>query len=148
MMLDVLLKKIVREKDSWVFSHLRFKQFFAASRTYQEVDVVPGIPFVRSRQNVCVENIHGPVHVYLYTCIRVAPRVEYTLAANSADRSLINRSHYQATSECAWPSPCIATVYEYPDMCARVCVSICLKPLSSEFPSPIEIQPAPTLPFL
>lgn len=49
MMLDVLLKKIVREKDSWVFSHLRFKQFFVASRTYQEVDVVPGIPFVRSR---------------------------------------------------------------------------------------------------
>lgn len=99
-MLDVLLKKVVREKDSWVFSHSRFKQFFVASKTYQEVDVVPGIYLLCGRgAMVYVENIHGPV--YLYMCIRVVPRVEYTLAANSADRSLINRSHYQATSECA-----------------------------------------------
>lgn len=46
MILDILLKKVVREKDSRVFSHSRFKQFFVASRAYQEVDVVPGIPFV------------------------------------------------------------------------------------------------------
>lgn len=53
MILDVLLKKVVREKDSRVFSHSRFKQFFAASRAYQEVDVVPGIPFVRLIVCVC-----------------------------------------------------------------------------------------------
>lgn len=47
MILDILLKKVVREKDSRVFSHSRFKQFFVASRAYQEVDVVPDIPFVR-----------------------------------------------------------------------------------------------------
>lgn len=60
----------------------------------------------------------------------VAARVEYTSVANSADRSLINRSHYQATSECAWPRLCEATMY----------TGMYLKPLSSEFPSPIRIR--------
>lgn len=37
--------------------------------------------------------------------------------ANSADRSLINRSHYQATSaECAWPRLCVH------QLCTRVCI--------------------------
>lgn len=59
----------------------------------------------------------------------VAARVEYTPVANSADRSLINRSHYQATSECAWPRLCAPTMY----------TGMYLKPLSSEFPWPIQI---------
>lgn len=45
MMLDVLLKKVISEKDSCVFSHSRFKQFFVASGAYQEVDVAPGYTF-------------------------------------------------------------------------------------------------------
>lgn len=97
MMADVLFKKVISEKDSWVFSHSRFKQFFVASGAYQEVDVAPEYTFCAVAA-VCTWSIP----TYRGICVvRAAPRVEYTLAANSADRSLINRSHYQATSECA-----------------------------------------------
>jgi len=54
MMPDVLLKKVISEKDSCVFSHLRFKQFFVASGAYQEVDVAPGVYLLCGRCSVYV----------------------------------------------------------------------------------------------
>lgn len=118
MMLDVLLEKIVRDtggegkrqrkKAPGIFSHFRFKQFFvAASRIVSRSRRrSAGVSFVRSVicvsvcVCVCVQQYPRRISVGVYV-FRVALCVEYTLAANSADRSLINRSHYQATSECA-----------------------------------------------
>lgn len=42
------------------------------------------------------------VYMDILMCIGEQSRVEYTSVANPADRSLINRSHYQATPECVW----------------------------------------------
>lgn len=42
--------------------------------------------------------------LYSYMYRTIEPRVEYTSVANPADRSLINRSHYQATPECIYGS--------------------------------------------
>lgn len=69
MMLDVLLKKVVREKDSWVFSHSRFKQFFVASRTYQEVDVVPGIYLLYGRGTMCTWKISMDLCMCICICV-------------------------------------------------------------------------------
>lgn len=127
MILDILLKKVVRGKDSRVFSHSRFKQFFVASISRSRC--CSGYTFC-AVDSVCTWGIY---RCMACTCVfRVAPRVEYTLAANSADRSLINRSHYQATSECAWPSMYCNYVWVYADARIFVCMCVCIRMCASK----------------
>lgn len=111
MTLGVLLEKIVRDREKdrvrpYIFT-LQIQAVFrrAASikkqtRLRECVFCAVGVICIRVCVYICMQQYPRRISVRVYV-FRVALRVEYTLAANSADRSLINRSHYQATSECA-----------------------------------------------